>query len=129
MIVEIKPRKIRLEKERGHRKQVAIYYASLRIRFGNAALLRHLPGLREIVWTSAGLKLIEKRSLVERKARKIHKKVKKVKKVKNMKKTGNHPEFCLKNKKRRTSAVICIHCQRICEFSGNQHSSKYERGK
>jgi hypothetical protein len=40
-----------------------------------------------------------------------------------------YPEFCVKNRKRATCEAVCKNCQRICEFAGKQHSSKYERKK
>lgn len=41
-----------------HRSIVAGYYVSLLIQFGPTALLRHLPKLKKLVWTEAGLALV-----------------------------------------------------------------------
>ena len=43
-----------------HGGKVALYYTQLHSKFGEAALLKHLPQLRNIVWSREGLKLVEK---------------------------------------------------------------------
>lgn len=42
-----------------HRGMVISYYLTLLSRFGPTALLKHIPKLKILVWTEAGLALIE----------------------------------------------------------------------
>ena len=49
----------RTKAEEYHGGKVAEYYTYIHARFGGTALLNHLPQLRRIVWSDAGLKLIE----------------------------------------------------------------------
>ena len=42
-----------------HRGMVVNYYMTLLTQFGPTSLLKHLPQLKKLVWTEAGLALIE----------------------------------------------------------------------
>lgn len=44
-----------------HRAIVTRYYGSLLRRYGLQALLRHIPALKRVVWTSSGIALVESR--------------------------------------------------------------------
>lgn len=50
-----------------HRGTVAAYYLSLLIQFGPAALLRHLPKIKKLVWTKVGLGILENHKLKKEK--------------------------------------------------------------
>jgi hypothetical protein len=42
-----------------HRSIVVAYYLTLLIRFGPTALLKHLPKIKNLVWTEAGLAMLK----------------------------------------------------------------------
>ena len=50
-----------------HRSMVIAYYVTLLIQFGPTALLKHLPKIKNLVWTEAGLAMIENHKLKKEK--------------------------------------------------------------
>jgi hypothetical protein len=50
-----------------HKSIVVAYYVTLLIRFGPTALLKHLPKIKDLVWTEAGLAMIENHKLKKEK--------------------------------------------------------------